>query len=67
MLDNSLNLLVKSYIVKRGMKMSFSPSLPLLDLPVAFLADGGAQPGRVSLGIGHIHGQTLYTCDNELE
>ena len=67
MLDNLLNLLVKSYIVKRHENDSFSPSLPLLDLPVAFLADGGAQPGCVSSGIGHIRGQTLYTCDNELE
>ena len=47
--------------------MSFSPSLPLLDLPVAFLADGGAQPGRVSSGIGQVCGQTFYTCDNKLE
>ena len=46
---------------------SFSPSLPLLDLPVTFLADGGAQPGRVSSGIGQVCGQTFYTCDNELE
>ena len=47
--------------------MSFSPSLPLLDLPVAFLADGEAQLGRVSSGIGQVCGQTFYTCDNELE
>ena len=31
------------------------------------LADGGAQPGRISSGIWHLGGQTLYTCDNKLE
>ena len=67
MLDNSLNLLVKSYCQERCENDSYSLSLLLLDLPAAFLADGWAQPGRVSSGIGHVCDQTLYSCDNKLE
>ena len=66
MLDNLLNLLVKSYIVKRGMKMIvFHHHFLCLICRLLFLLMVGHN--QAASGIGHIRGQTLYTCDNELE
>ena len=65
MLDNLLNLLVKSYIVKRGMKMIvFHHHLLCLICRLLFLLMVGHN--QAASGIGHIRGQTFKWASSNL-